>query len=240
MDFELKSFEDKINGITEQFMSLLDSKEVASEEVTNKFENTAINFEKKFDITPENVVPNGTTSDYGIGNPYQGGNIEDKKVGGIAFADVNPTGNTPTNETNTPNYAIKFDNSGYADLNRRLEELYQEKKSVSYEVPTEHASIAFSDSNLAAFNSYSYNVNSYTNDKTNSGNEKEGYNMANYGFTESDDNSIFSFATVPQERALTARRGFSDVLFMDIPWDTKIDIWGGIKSLFETEVRFTF
>ena len=61
-----------------------------------------------------------------------------------------------------------------------------------------------------------------------------------YGFTESDDNSIFSFATVPQERALTARRSFSDVLFMDIPWDTQINIWGGIKSLFTTQVKITF
>ena len=48
--------------------------------------------------------------------------------------------------------------------------------------------------------------------------------MANYGFTESDDNSIFSFATVPQERALTARRSFSDVLFMDIHLVTQLEI----------------
>ena len=90
----------------------------------------------------------------------------------------------------------------------------------------EKPSVAFSDSNLAAFNSYALNSINYTNEKTNSGNEKEGYNMANYGFTEGDDNSIFSFATVPQERALTTKRSFADVLFMDIPWDTKIDILG--------------
>ena len=238
MEFELKNFEDKINDITEQFMSLLESKETVGKKAVDKFENAAENFEMKFDIPQtsgtinEANYSNGTTFNFDINN------IQNKEVGEIAFSNPAPVEQTLDNVTN-PTYAIKFDNDGYVDLNKRLEELYQEKRPFDFS-PIEHASGSFSDSNLAAFNNYSYNTSNYTNEKTNSENEKEGYNMANYGFAENDDNSIFSFATVPQERALTAKRSFTDVLFMDIPWDTKIDIWGGFKSLFTTEVRITF
>lgn len=230
MDFELKNFEDKINDITTQFMSLLDQENAIENKVANKFESAAISFDKRieeasFTKTPSEVTPGYSNGlfrfdvDNGIQNP---------KVGGITFEKVEVA----------PAHAIKLDND-YSDLNRRLEELYQEKRSYDF-TPMEKPSVAFSDSNLAAFNSYALNSINYTNEKTNSGNEKEGYNMANYGFTEGDDNSIFSFATVPQERALTTKRSFADVLFMDIPWDTKIDIWGGIKTFLNTEVRITF
>ena len=227
MDFELKDFETKINDITEQFMSLLDSNKAIEEKVTNKFENAAINFERKID-TPQVGGEYGVNSAYSNSSfSFDANGFQNSKVGGIAFENTNAT----------PAHAIRFDDISNDDLNKRLEELFEEKRADT--APSEPASIAFSDSNLVAVNSYSYN-NNYTNEKTNSENEKEGYNMANYGFTEGDDNSIFSFATVPQERALEPKRSFSDVLFMDIPWDTKIDIWGGIKSLFTTEVRFTF
>ncbi len=226
MDFELKDFETKINDITEQFMSLLDSNKAIEEKVTNKFENAAINFEGKLD-TPQVGGANEVNSAYSSGFSFDANGFQNSKVGGIAFE----------NASATPTHAIRFDDISNDDLNKRLEELFEEKRA--QDAPAEPASIAFSDSNLVAVNSYSYN-NNYTNEKANSENEKEGYNMANYGFTEGDDNSIFSFATVPQERALEPKRSFSDVLFMDIPWDTKIDIWGGIKSLFTTEVRFTF
>ena len=229
MDFELKSFEDKINDITNQFMSLLDQESVIENKVTNKFQSTAKTFEGKFDEVK--TSPYEVNTGYSIGNfrfDVDNG-IQNPKVGGIAFENVDTT----------PAHAIKLDNENYADLNKRLEDLYQEKRSYD-SAPVNNASSAFSDSNLAVFSSYSLNSNNYTNEKTNSENEKEGYNMANYGFTEGDDNSIFSFATVPQERALAPKRSFSDVLFTDIPWDTKIDIWGGIKNFLNTEVRITF
>ena len=231
MDFELKNFEDKINDITNQFMSLLDRESTIEDKVGTKFNEAAVNFDKKFGVVSETKPTFEVNSGYSNGSfKFDVDNgIQNPKVGGIAFENVDTT----------PAHAIKFDNADYSDLNKRLEELYQEKKSYDY-TPTEHASIAFSDSNLAAFNSYAYNSSNYTNEKTNSENEKEGYNMANYGFTEGDDNSIFSFATVPQERALTTKRSISDVLFMDIPWDTKIDIWGGIKTFLNTQVRITF
>ena len=207
-------------------MSLLDSDKAIDEKVTNRFENTANNFDRKFEapVGDFGVYPSQNVGDF----RFDVNGIQNQKIGGIAFENTNAN----------PTYAIKFDDISSSDLNKRLEELYTEKKT--YDIPKEGAPITFSDTNLAAINNYSYNANNYTNEKTNSGNEKEGYNMANYGFTEGDDNSIFSFATVPQERALEAKRSFSDVLFMDIPWDTEIDIWGGIKSLFTTEVRFTF
>ncbi len=227
MDFELKNFEEKINDITEQFMSLLDSNNAIEKKVTDKFENTAINFEEKLEA-PQTRGGYEVNSDYSNNFKFDVDGIQNSKIGGIAFEDTNAT----------PAHAISFADVNNDDLNKRLEELFNDKKG--YYAPTEHASIAFSDSNLVAMNNNSYNANNYTNEKTNSENEKEGYNMANYGFTEGDDNSIFSFATVPQERALEPKRSFSDVLFMDIPWDTKIDVWGGIKSLFTTEVRFTF
>jgi len=228
MDFELKNFEDKINDITNQFMSLLDQESVIENKVTDKFQDVAKTFEGKFDEVK--TSPYEVNTGYSIGNfKFDVDNgIQNPKVGGIAFENVNAT----------PAHAVKLDNDNYADLNKRLEDLYQEKRSYDY-TPVDKASVAFSDSNLAAFSSYTFNSNNYTNEKTNSENEKEGYNMANYGFTE-DDNSIFSFATVPQERALAPKRSFADVLFMDIPWDTKIDIWGGIKSFLNTEVRITF
>lgn len=239
MDFELKSFEDKINEITEKFMTLLESDSInenmgtnkeletiatsfTSPEVTieNGFGGKAIKFDEKVAGVPNEGTAGATSNLSGFSFDLSG--IQDPKFGGIAFDDADAS----------QEYAIKFDSALESDLNKRLEQLYKEKKSEDYTIPQTDEKFTFSDSNLAAFN--------YTNEKTNSANEKEGYNMANYGFSENNDNSIFSFATVPQDKALTAKRSFSDVLFMDIPWDTKIDIWGGVKSFLNTQIRITF
>ena len=199
MDFELKSFEDKINDITNQFMSLLDSKDVIEDAIVDKFESKSIKFGYSMD---------GISA----GEPTQ----------------------TPTT------HAIPFENDETQDLNTRLEDLYQTRRFDSG-VSLDTGTAKLLGANIGVFNDTAANNGvSYTNDKTSSFNNKEGYTMANYGFSADEGNSLFSFATVPEERALVTKKGISDVLFMDIPWDTKIDIWGGIKSLFTTEVRFTF
>ncbi len=199
MDFELKNFEDKINDITEQFMSLLDSNKGVEDTIKTRFDNP--------------------TSEDGI----------------FKFESLE---GTATNDSAIPSHAIRFDEAD--ELNKRLEELYNAKKYNTAPVIKE-PQLAFADYGLGGFNTNVATFSSEnTNDKIYSANEKEVNNMANYEYNANEDNSIFSFATVPQERALAPQRSFSDVLFMDIPWDTKIDIWGGIKSLFTTEVRFTF
>ena len=200
MDFELKNFEDKINDITNQFMSLLDSNEIIENTVGSKFESTS--------------------KSYGL------------NMDGIVFDTVK---GVDTGYTYNPE-----NNDEQADLNKRLEELYQTRKFDSG-VKIDAESAQYLGQNVGVFNNVAANSRvSYTNDKTSSYEDKEGYTMANYGFNAEDENSLFSFATIPEERALVAKRGFSDVLFMDIPWDTKIDIWGGIKSFLNTDVRFTF
>ena len=198
MDFELKNFEDKINDITNQFMSLLDSKEIIGDSIGEKFEAKS----KAFAYSMEGV------------------NVE---------------GEQPKQDP----HAIAID-SDTRDLNKRLEDLYQARKfdtGISFGTDANK----YIGTNVGVFNNIADNNNrvSYTNDKTSSNENKEGYTMANYGFN-AEENSLFSFATVPEERALVTKRSFSDVLFMDIPWDTKIDIWGGIKSFLNTDVKFTF
>ncbi len=199
MDFELKNFEDKINDITNQFMSLLDSKDFIEDSVGDKFEKTS----KAFAYSMEGV------------------NVGD---------------NTPQQEPHT----IAID-EGTQDLNKRLEDLYQARKFESG-IPFDTDANKYIGTNVGIFNNIADNNNrvSYTNDKTSSNENKEGYTMANYGFNADEGNSLFSFATVPEERALVTKRNFSDVLFMDIPWDTKIDIWGGFKSFLNTDVKITF
>lgn len=199
MDFELKNFEDKINDITEQFMSLLDSNKGIEDRITTRFDNM--------------------TSD-----------------GIFKFED---TVGTATTNSSIPSHAIRFDEA--ADLNKRLEELYNTKRYDSAQ-EIKAPQLAFADYGLGGYNTNvtTNTTGNDTNDKIYSANEKEGNNMANYEYNAEGDNSIFSFATIPQERALAPQRSFSDVLFMDIPWDTKVDIWGGIKSFLNAEVKFTF
>ena len=199
MDFELKSFEDKINDITEQFMSLLDSNQGVEDTIKTRFDNN--------------------TSAEGI---FKFENIE----------------GTSTQDSAIPNHAIRFDEAD--ELNKKLEALYNEKRYNIAPVIKE-PQLAFADYGLGGFNTnIATESSSDTNDKIYSANEKEVNNMANYEYNVNEENSIFSFATVPQEKALAPQRSFSDVLFMDIPWETKIDIWGGIKTFFNTQVKFTF
>lgn len=197
MDFELKNFEDKINDITEQFMSLLDSNKGIEDRITTRFDN----------MTGDNI---------------------------FRFED---TVGTTTTSGSIPSHAIRFDEA--TDLNKRLEELYNTKKyDSSREIKAPQ--LAFADYGLGGYTTNIATNGDGTNDKIYSANEKEGNNMANYEYNVDGDSSIFSFATVPQERALAPQRSFSDVLFMDIPWDTKVDVWGGVKSFFNAQVRFTF
>ena len=200
MDFELKNFENKINDITNQFMSLLDSNDVIGDTITDKVEKNSIKF----------------------GYSMDGISAGEQK----AIQDA---------------HAIPLNNDDSQDLNKRLEELYQARKfdsGISYG-GTENKS--YIGTNVGVFNNVAANNGvSYTKDKTSSEQNKEGYTMANYGFNTDEGNSLFSFATVPEERALVAKKSFTDVLFTDIPWDTKIDILGGIKSLFNVDVKFTF
>ena len=198
MDFELKNFEDKINDITNQFMSLLDSKEFIDDSIGEKFEKTS----KAFAYSMEGITD------------------------GV---------NTPQQDPHT----IAIDDETQ-DLNKRLEDLYQTRKFESG-IPFDTDAKKYIGTNVGVFNNLAENNNrvSYTNDKTSSNENKEGYTMANYGFN-AEENSLFSFATVPEERALVTKRSFSDVLFMDIPWDTKIDFMGGFKSFLNTDVKITF
>ncbi len=219
MEFELKNFEDKINDITDQFMSLLDSNKSVGDTIKTRFDEPASNSEGIF-----------------------------------RFEDM---GGVENNENSIPSHAIRFDDAD--ELNKRLEALYNERRYNDSSIIKE-PKLAFADYGLGLFNNNvttanedSKNVNlegelvntnnagsNNTNDKLYSKNDKEANQMANYEYNVNDDNSIFSFATIPQDRALAPQRTFSDVLFMDIPWDTKIDIWGSIKAFLNTDIKITF
>jgi hypothetical protein len=263
MEFKLKNFEEKINDITDQFLSLLDSNYVIDDSITTKFDSASStefnsgevptgeepvnNFDSfSYDTTgdikiggmafADNVPGNHQTSDYGdiaCGTAFStDGGTTPIEFGGVTF-------NSPTVADNG---AVSFDGIGgmsfdsidQKELDRRLEELYQSVDR-SNDV-SKNNTFVFSDTNVSSFgNSHFTNYSNVPSDGYHA-KDKEGYDMANYD----GDNSLFSFATVPEDRALTTKRSFSDVLFMDIPWDTKIDIWGGIKSLFTTDIRITF
>ena len=288
MEFELKNFEEKINDITEQFMSLLDSNYVIGDSITANFDSTST---KDFNSLDNNKIGE-TCANNTVPNYYN--NI---KVGGMAFSDSQPAANPVSFDTGvkpvggisfanavpeTPNASfdsfnqvsrpiafekvnlecnspvagieglkldetnispvqfggntINFDTFDQRDLDKRLEELYQTTKTTNNDVVAEHPFV-FSDSNIGGYmNNHQINFNEVSNNNGYNANDKEGYTMANYD----GEDSLFSFATVPEERALTTKRNFADVLFMDIPWDTKIDVWGGFKTLFTTDVRITF
>ena len=231
MEFELKSFEEKINDITEQFMSLLDSNNVVEDSINAKFDN----------MTKGEPAVSGMPSGYGaptgdVNGAYNStGHTITSNGEPYKFASGITYGNGESHE-DIPSHAIKFDE--IEDLNRRLEELYNSRKGETVQYKIEPG-LTFADYGVGTTKTEPNNDSRITNDKIYSANEKEGISMANYGYN-GDDNSIFSFATVPQERALAPQRSFSDILFMDIPWDTKLDVWGGIKSFFNTTVKFTF
>ena len=208
MDLELKEFEEKINNITEQFMSLIDSNDIIESSVENKYD---------------------TTTKYETDSTH---------IGGIAYA-------SGITGSSIPSHAVKFDSAEHMDLSHKLESLYENKKtdsSVTIEKPT----IAFSDSNLGGGHSNStctgYGTQSaYVINETDSTiKNKEVYTMANYCEGEKTGNVLYDFATVPAEQALVEKKSWKEVLFSDIPWDTKIDIWGGIKKFCTAQVKITF
>lgn len=230
MDLELKDFEDKINNITEQFMSLLDSNDIIENSVENKFENTSKSFIG--DYSKEPTIYNRQPTNFGNTSAFKLG-TEGIQFGGIAYG-------TSNSQEELPKHALKFDSVEQMELNRELEKLYQEKKNdISNEYFTE-STIAFSDSNIGGINHFGSSIGEeYTKIQTNSTlNNKEVYDMSNYNGEK--ENVFYSFATIPTERALVEKKDWKDVLFMDIPWDTKIDIWGGIKKFCNVQVKFTF
>jgi hypothetical protein len=248
MRYELKNFEDKINDITNQFMSLLDSNYVIGDSITTSFDSTSSNELNSLDnnytgVTPTNIPDTGV------------------KVGGMAFADTTPVENAAISFENTAKMAepVSFDNGvkpvggisfanvgtpiesvpvdlslGFEtaqagaeapkfdfstfdqqELDRRLEALYQTSKVKNDDVYTERPFV-FSDSNIGGYEGNHQIKHDELPDVKGIGYEakdKEGYNMANYN----GEDSLFSFATVPEERALTTKRNFADMLFMDIP-----------------------
>ncbi len=228
MEFKLKNFEEKINDITDQFLSLLDSNYVIDDSITTRFENASSN-EVNSGNVPAGVNPVLNLDSNGV---VANGDVQ---VGGMAFESPKPAdfGTTGPDGIDVPfEQFCAFDES---DLDKKLEELYQSTKTL-YEDVSENNTFVFSNANIGSFEDNQFTKNDSVTEKGDTANDKEGYNMANYD----GDNSLFSFATVPEDRALTTKRSFSDVLFMDIPWDTKIDIWGGIKTLFTTDIRITF
>lgn len=213
---ELKEFEEKINNITEQFKSLLDSNTDIGCSIGGNIGNIDSNI---------NSTGNGVVFKLGT---------DDVKIGGIGYK---TTYDTISDEM--PKHAIKFDSVEQMDLNTRLESLYNENHSYSA-ITAEKPNIAFSDANIGRINSFGVTETYYGKKETNYTNDKEGYEMAGYNGEEGKDNVFYSFATIPEERALVEKRDWKEVLFMDIPWDTKIDIWGGIKKLCTAQVKITF
>ena len=298
VDLELKEFEEKINNITEQFMSLLDSNDDIGSSVGNKFSETSKAYSESlggptvFNTGVENF---STISSYtGSESGYAG--IEPSKFK-IGVGDVNFGGISYGNSNNTynevPKHAIRFDSAETYELNKKLEGLYNTKKDVTVDAYTGKPTMAFSDSNIGRINSTGISISyadtaatgsttssTYTtnsnNTKINSGygaytnntnttttttnnnygtyannnhtkeetystlNKKEVYEMASYNGENHISDTVYSFATIPADKALVEKRSFKDVLFMDIPWDTKIDIWGGIKKFCTAQVKITF
>lgn len=232
---ELKDFEEKINNITEQFMSLLDSNDVIESSTENKFDSITESFDKQID---GHTYFNSSGNIGGITNNTSAFKLgaDGINIGGMAYT----SGSDYYGKT--PAHAIKFDSVEQSSLNEKLEDLYITKKestSINY---NKAPSIAFSDSKLGKINSLG-NYDTYidsTNDETHSTlYNKEGYDMSGYN-GEGKENTFYSFATIPAEKSLVEKRDWKDVLFMDIPWDTKIDIWGGIKKFCTAQVKITF
>ena len=217
---ELKEFEEKINNITEQFMSLIDSNDIIESSVGNKYD---------------------TTTKYGT---------DSTNIGGIAYASGSESyGTTTSHGTSSygtiPSHAVKFDSAEHIELSQKLEGLYESKK-VDASTIIEKPSIAFSDSNLGgghshgSYGGYGTHGAYIINETDSTIKNKEVYKMANYCEGEKTGNVLYDFATVPADHALVERKSWKEVLFSDIPWDTKIDIWGGIKKFCTAQVRITF
>lgn len=243
MDLELKEFEDKINNITEQFISLLDSNKGSNGSVGNRYNITTDSENQSNGPTIFNAgsIENGI---YGVcnSNNYNGESTfkletDNIRVGGIAYENCNSIGN------DVPKHAIKFDSVEQMDLNKKLESLYFEKNPQNVVTFNGGTTITYADSNLTGINGFNGNetYKGYTKEETDSTlNNKEVNEMSGYNGEEKKENVFYSFATVPAEKALVEKKDWKEVLFMDIPWDTKIDIWGGIKKLCTAQVRITF
>lgn len=229
MDLELKEFEEKINSITEKFISLIDSDDTKTYPTENKFEGIVNTCETGTVAGPTVYNTNYGTNGFELGT-------DGIEIGGIAYAN-----STYSNDA-IPNHAVKFDSVEQMNINQKLESLYIDKKcepKIAFEKP----SVAFSDANLRRANSTGYyNIqNNYDKNEANSTiKNKEVYTMANYSGEEKTGNVFFDYATIPAEQALVEKKDWKEVLFADIPWDTKIDIWGGIKKFCTTKVKFTF
>lgn len=255
MDLELKEFEQKINSITEQFMSLLDSDKTADGSTEEKFDSINNIAEKQicsgptiFNEGSNNIETSPyieSTNSYNAVSSFKGeanGSIfrvgaDTINFGGIGYKDGY------LGSTDVPKHAIKFDSLEQNEINKKLEGLYNEKKNNDTDIINTKPSIAFSDSNIGKINSIGINgiYEGYEKNQTDSTlNNKEVYEMAGYNGGEKKENVFYSFATVPTERALVEARDWKETLFMDIPWDTKIDLWGGIKKLCTAQVVITF
>lgn len=229
VDLELKEFENKINHITEQFMSLLDSNDVIEASVNHKIEHESNILGETYQNSAEPTISFGDSSAFCL-------KPDEIKFGGISY-------NNHTDEVtqNFPMHAVKFDSVEQLELNQELEKLYQEKHIGSKNAFTEKPTIAFSDSNIVGINRMGSAIQEeYAKIQTDSTLKKEVYDMSNYGEQGKKENVFYSFATIPPEKSLVEKKSWKDVLFMDIPWDTKIDIWGSFKSLCNVNVKFTF
>ena len=183
------------------------------------------------------TVNNGSTSGAVYGNSTFTLGSDNIKIGGISYEDSNSAYN------GLPKHAIKFNSAEHANLNSKLEGLYNDKKQASANYYNPNQTIAYSGSEGINANNLGSNGShiDYTNEKTNSTlNNKEGYKMSEYNGEEKKDNVFYSFATIPTEKSLVEKRNWKEVLFADIPWDTKIDVWGGIKKFCTAQIKITF
>lgn len=234
VDFELKEFEKKINNITEQFMSLLDSNDVIESSITNKFENgPAIFNEQSCGTTPEiksQPEIDAFQSTFRLGE-------DTVRFGGFGYAQESGLG-----DSEVPKHAVKFDSVEQMELNKQLEKLYEEKRSAANYSLKDKPSMVFSNSNLYhadCLGGYAAEKQTAEIQENSTFNNKEVYDMSNYCGEPKEGNVFYSFATIPAEKALVEKRTWKDMLLMDIPWDTQIDVWGGIKKFCGIQINFT-
>ena len=236
VDLELEEFENKINNITEQFMSLLDSNDIIEASVTDKFNTISKPCDENYIETYKEgpAIFNGQPiTNFGNSTAYKLG-TDGINIGGIAYGK-----DECISMKDLPGHAVKFDSVEQMELNKELEKLYDLKHGQSKAVLNEKPNIAFSDSNIGRINRLGLDYNECSQIQTNSTlNNKEVYDMSNNGEELKNENTIFSYATIPAEQALVEKKNWKDILFMDIPWDTKIDIWGGIKKFCSIQVKF--
>ena len=102
MDLELEEFENKINNITEQFMSLLDSNDIIEDSVTNKFDHISKPCGESFMVGPT-IFNEQPITNFGNSSAYKLG-TDDIKVGGIWYGKDECV---PMQDL--PGHAVKFD-----------------------------------------------------------------------------------------------------------------------------------